>query len=70
MTNPEVMAGIFIDTIQDAKRSFVNTWFKDEALNKPMNDFIEAQRQFTKTVVKTTHHLANAAGDIMNKVTK
>lgn len=70
MTNPEVMTSIFIDTVQDAKRSFVSAWIKDEALNKSMYEFIEAQRQFTKTIVKTVSQLSNAVGDAMYKVTK
>ncbi len=43
----------FIDTVQDSKKYFVSTFVTDEQLKKPLFDFIEAQRQFTKAMVKT-----------------
>ena len=39
----EYMTNAMIDMIQGAKKTFVDTWFKDEAMNKPLNAFIKHQ---------------------------
>jgi len=64
------MTNMFIDTIQNAKKTFVDTWFKDEAMSKPLNDFIKSQTEFTKLAAKSTTDFANAIGEAMTKVAK
>lgn len=66
----EYMTNMWIDTIQNAKKSWVDTWIKDESMSKPLNDFIKVQTQFTKDAMKHTNAFANAAGEAMAKVMK
>lgn len=69
MTN-DFMANMFIDMIQNAKKSFVDTWVKDEAMSAPMYAFIKVQTEFTKEAMKQTNLVANAAGEAMSKAAK
>ena len=69
MTN-DFMTNMFIDMIQNAKTSFVDTWVKDEAMSAPMYAFIKVQTEFTKEAMKQTNLVANAAGEAMSKVAK
>ena len=64
----EYMTNMWIDTIQNAKKSWVDTWIKDESMSKPLNDFIKVQTEFTKDAMKHTNAFANAAGAAMAKV--
>lgn len=66
----EYMTNMWIDTIQNAKKSWVNTWVKDETMSKPMLDFIETQTTFTKETVKQVSSLANATGELFAKAAK
>jgi len=68
--NNDYMTNMFIDMIQNAKKIFVDTWVKDEAMSKPLNDFIKSQTEFTKLAAKSTTDFANAVGEAMAKVTK
>lgn len=61
------MTNMFIDMIQNAKKTFVDTWIKDQALAAPLHDFIKAQTEFTKLAFKATDTFANAAGEAMAK---
>lgn len=42
-----------IDTIQGAKTSFVKTFVQDKDIAKSLQDFVDAQTTFTKTVAKS-----------------
>ena len=66
----EYMTNMWIDTIQNAKKTWVDTWIKDESMSKPLNDFIKVQTEFTKDAMKHTNAFANAAGAAMAKVMK
>lgn len=66
----EYMTNMWIDTIQNAKKTWVDTWIKDEAMSKPLHEFIKVQTEFTKDAMKQTHAFANAAGEAMAKVMK
>ena len=66
----DYMTNMWIDTIQNAKKSWVDTWFKDETLNKPLHTFVDAQTTFTKIVMKQANEFANSAGEAMAKVNK
>ena len=65
--NNEYMTNMFIDSIQNAKKTFVDTWIKDQALAAPMHAFIKAQTEFAKEAMKQTNLVANAAGEAMAK---
>lgn len=41
-----------IDTFQDVKTNFVETYVKNDELKKPLNQFIAAQSSFAKIVAK------------------
>lgn len=49
----------FIDTVQGAKTTFVNTFVKQKDVAKSLQAFIDAQTAFTKQAVKTTAEVAN-----------
>ena len=68
--NNDFMANMFIDMIQNAKKTFVDTWIKDEAMSAPMHAFIKVQSEFTKEALKQTNLIANAAGEAMSKAAK
>ena len=61
-------ANMAIDSIQDAKITFLKQTVQEESLKKPLVDFVEAQRVFTKQIAKsasdvitlTTQTFANA----------
>ena len=42
-----------IDSIQTTKKMWVKTFVTNEAIAKAMNDFVDAQSDFTKKAVKT-----------------
>jgi len=66
----DYMTNLWIDTIQNAKKTFVDTWVKDEKVSKPLHEFIVAQTEFTKIAMKSVNAYANAAGEAMAKVMK
>ena len=43
----------FIETVQGAKKYFVNTFITDKELQKPLNAFIDKQTDFVNQIVKT-----------------
>jgi hypothetical protein len=43
-------ANLFVDTVQNAKNQFLDTFVWDEKVKAPMKSFVEAQREFTKQV--------------------
>ena len=57
----------FIDTVQDSKKYFVNTFITDENLKAPLFSFIEAQRAFTKQIVKTGNDVMSVFTDTLLK---
>jgi len=40
-----------VDTIQTSKKIFVDTFVKHEGLAKNMNDFVDAQTEYTKKAI-------------------
>ena len=64
-----------IDSIQNAKINFLKQNVKEESLLKPLIDFVEAQRVFTKQIAKsandvmtvTTETFANTLSGITKK---
>jgi hypothetical protein len=43
-----------IDTIQTGKKMFVSTFVTNETMAKAMNNFVDAQTEYTKKALKTT----------------
>jgi len=64
-----------IDSIQDAKITFLKQTVQEESLKKPLVDFVEAQRVFTKQIAKsasdvitlTSQTFANAIAGVTKK---
>lgn len=66
----ENLTNFYIDAVQNAKRTWVSTWIKDETLSAPLYGIIEGQTQFTKELVRQTNAIANAIGESMAKGVK
>ena len=68
-------ANMAIDSIQDAKITFLEQTVQEESLKKPLVDFVEAQRVFTKQIAKsasdvitlTSQTFANAITGVTKK---
>ena len=60
----------FIDTVQGAKKYFVNTFITDKEIQKPLNAFVDAQTDFVKQVVKTNQVLADQVVTSFEKFAK
>ena len=57
MFTPEAI----IDSVQNAKKQFVNTVFAgNESFKKELNKLVDAQTEFAKGQVKTTLQIAEA----------
>ena len=56
-------ANMAIDSIQDAKINFLKQTVKEDSLQKPLVDFVEAQRVFTKQVAKSANDVINIAAE-------
>lgn len=50
-------ADMFIDTVQNSKKYFVNTFVTDKEMNKTLNSLVDKQTEFTKEVVKANEKL-------------
>ena len=42
-----------IDAVQGAKKQFVSTFVQNEAIAKALNEYVDAQSEYTKKAVKT-----------------
>jgi hypothetical protein len=56
-------ANMAIDSIQDAKITFLKQTVQEESLKKPLIDFVEAQRVFTKQIAKSANDVMNIAAE-------
>ena len=56
-------ANMAIDSIQDAKINFLKQTVKEDSLQKPLVDFVEAQRVFTKQVAKSSNDVVNIVAE-------
>jgi hypothetical protein len=50
----------FIDTFQNGKKYFVNSFVTDKSLSTSINAFVDAQTTYTKQVLKTTTDVSEA----------
>jgi hypothetical protein len=55
---PLYFANYFVDQVQDAKNKIVDTFVFDDKIKKSVKDFVEAQREFTKQVNRSTSEVA------------
>jgi hypothetical protein len=60
----------FIDTVQGAKKYFVNTFITDKEIQKPLNAFVDSQTEFAKQFVQTNKDLATQALAAFEKFAK
>jgi hypothetical protein len=60
----------FIDTVQGAKKYFVNTFVTDKEIQKPLNAFVDTQTEFVKQMVKTNQALAEQSLATFEKFAK
>jgi len=60
----------FIETVQGAKKYFVNTYVTDKELQKPLNAFIDKQTEFVNQIVKTNQEVSNQVLDSLSKYSK
>jgi hypothetical protein len=49
-----------IDSVQNAKKTFVNTFITDDKFKTELNKLVDAQTEFAKGQVKTTLSIAEA----------
>ena len=56
-------ANMAIDSIQNAKITFLKQTVQEESLQKPLVDFVEAQRVFTKQIAKSANDVINIASE-------
>jgi hypothetical protein len=52
-----------IDSIQNAKINFLKQTVKEDSLQKPLVDFVEAQRVFTKQIAKSANDVMTVAAE-------
>jgi hypothetical protein len=52
-----------IDSIQNAKINFLKQTVKEDSLQKPLVDFVEAQRVFTKQIAKSASDVMTIAAE-------
>lgn len=57
----------FVDTVQDAKVKFVDTFVFDDTIRQNLVSFIEAQRTFVKTTVKGVTETVEYSTGAMHK---
>ena len=57
-----------IDTIQSGKKMWVNTCVTNKAIAAAMNDFVDAQTEYTKKAVKTGTETATTFAEEFTKV--
>lgn len=49
----EIYVNSFIDTVQNGKKLFVNTYVTNESLKTELNLFVDKQTDFVKQIVRT-----------------
>lgn len=58
---PLYYANQFVDTVQDAKNKFIETFVSDDKVAAPLKEFVEAQRTFTKQINRSASEVAEYA---------
>jgi hypothetical protein len=65
---PLYFANYFVDQVQDAKNKVVDTFVYDDKIKASIKDFVEAQRDFTKQVNRTTNEVVELSTVAMKEV--
>jgi cell division septum initiation protein DivIVA len=60
----------FIDTVQNSKKQFVETFVKQEQIRDSLNEFIDAQTEYTKSVWETMTKIGKTTVDETGKAVK
>ena len=60
----------FIDTIQGAKKYFIDTIVTDKDVQKQLNALVDSETSFTKQVVETNSKLADLVQSTLEKFAK
>lgn len=64
-----IYANMAIDAIQNAKKTWVNTFIKNEEVSAPLLQFVESQTLFTKQIAKSWWDVSGAASEsLVSKV--
>ena len=58
-------ANMAIDAIQSGKTSWLNQFVQDESVKKPVQQFVDAQTQFTKQIAKTYWNMTGAVAETL-----
>jgi len=56
-----------IDNVHQVKTTFLNSFIKDEKLNKSLTDLVDAEAQFSKSLVKAVSELQFNLSDLFYK---
>jgi gas vesicle protein len=59
-----------LDSIQTGQRQFVETFVKNEEIRESINELIDAQAAYTKTVAGTVAELGKTVSDQTSKTVK
>ena len=59
-----------VDSIQTGQRQFVETFVKNEEIRQSINELIDAQAAYTKTVAGTVTELGKTVSEQTSKVAK
>lgn len=62
------MVDTFIDTVQDYKKSFVNTYITDKGSRDALNKFVDAQTAFVKQSYKTAEFFGKEVQNHLQKL--
>jgi hypothetical protein len=57
----------FIDSFQNGKKYFVNSFVTDKSLSTSINAFVDAQTAYTKQVFKTTNEVSETIATQVQK---
>ena len=66
-----LFANQIIDTFQNGKKNFVNTFVTNESMKTTMLDFVDAQTEYTKEAVKKLSGLTSSLSmQLINETSK
>lgn len=58
---------LIIDTIQNSKKQFVNTFVTDKSVAAALNEFVDAQTAYTKQAAKAGTEMLSKLSDVAIK---
>jgi hypothetical protein len=57
----------FIDTVQNSKKFFVNSFITEEKVRETLNSFVDAETTFTKQILKSVEDVGSYVKDQVEK---